>query len=920
MNFSKKTLSRIVACTLIAGLAAPYTILDALHTVNSSVYAVDASASDVFIGTPLDSVRCSLYTDGEKSFNMNGRTYYQGIVMGDGTYTDNAEISYNVEGTETISFDLGHIDNTDESKAEFSIYLDEVLEDKFTLSCSQPIENYELKTSGASKLRIARTGDLSKYALANVTVDGVAPSTTCTIPEYKTTAAFLGSNYDCVRSSTYDGFSNENFFMMNGRQYYQGIVMGDGSYNDNAYISFNVENVKTLSFSLGHIDDSDSGSAEFSVYLDNVLEDKLTLSQNELISTYTLDVSNASTVRIFRNGDCSKYGIADISVDDLAPATTYSTPTYKTSATFVNSIYDNYRTKIYDGYSSAISFNMNGRSYYQGIVLGDGSYNDNSAFSVNVENLKTISFTLGHVDNSDASSSEFCVYIDNVLEDKFTLSQNEPLKEYSIDVSKASTLRIFRNGDCSQYALADIKADELTPKNSYSVPQYKNSAAVTGGIYDNFRTSVYDGISGSVFFNMAGRKYFQGIILGDGSYNDDAAFSLNVENLKTISFDLGHVDDSAENECELSVYLDNEMVDKIKMTRNMLIEPYTLDVADSSTLRIIRNGDCSKYALGDITADELNPKNLHSVPTFINSAKFVDSAYDTIRSAKYIDDNKFTYFTMNGINYTQGITIGDDSYNDNGRVSFNVENLDSVSFTVGHVDEKKATEATLTVYCDNELVETIALTGDIVPTEYSIDVSKTSTLIIHKNNDCGTYGLGSFKIKASSTENPPVVTTTAVITTAPVTTSAPVLTTKVPVTTSVPAVTTKVPVTTSVPAVTTKVPVTTSVPAVTTKVPVTTSVPAVTTKVPVITSVPAVTTKAPSVTTTQEPSTTLRGDLNGDGDLTTSDVRILLQSLVGSYTLTEEQKILADVDADGILTSTDALKLLRYIVGASETL
>lgn len=58
------------------------------------------------------------------------------------------------------------------------------------------------------------------------------------------------------------------------------------------------------------------------------------------------------------------------------------------------------------------------------------------------------------------------------------------------------------------------------------------------------------------------------------------------------------------------------------------------------------------------------------------------------------------------------------------------------------------------------------------------------------------------------------------------------------------------------------------------------------------------------------------GDVNKDGRINSSDALLVLQSSVGSKTLTAEQKALADVNKDSKINSTDALQILRFSVGA----
>ena len=58
----------------------------------------------------------------------------------------------------------------------------------------------------------------------------------------------------------------------------------------------------------------------------------------------------------------------------------------------------------------------------------------------------------------------------------------------------------------------------------------------------------------------------------------------------------------------------------------------------------------------------------------------------------------------------------------------------------------------------------------------------------------------------------------------------------------------------------------------------------------------------------------LKGDVDGDGDVTSTDARLVLQAAVGKTPLTEKQKIAADMDGDGTVDSTDARTILQKAV------
>lgn len=58
-----------------------------------------------------------------------------------------------------------------------------------------------------------------------------------------------------------------------------------------------------------------------------------------------------------------------------------------------------------------------------------------------------------------------------------------------------------------------------------------------------------------------------------------------------------------------------------------------------------------------------------------------------------------------------------------------------------------------------------------------------------------------------------------------------------------------------------------------------------------------------------------KGDVDGNGDITSTDAISALQISVGLGSFTDAQKVRADVDGNGDVTSTDALAILKLSVG-----
>lgn len=59
-----------------------------------------------------------------------------------------------------------------------------------------------------------------------------------------------------------------------------------------------------------------------------------------------------------------------------------------------------------------------------------------------------------------------------------------------------------------------------------------------------------------------------------------------------------------------------------------------------------------------------------------------------------------------------------------------------------------------------------------------------------------------------------------------------------------------------------------------------------------------------------------KGDVNGDGKVTVTDAKWVLQASSGSRTLTDVQRAAADVNGDGKVTVTDAKWLLQVASGS----
>ena len=761
-----------------AAAAMAFAIVSASAPVIGEVtpnFTITASAAETTYVDVLPSLKtlsatnATAYTNEKTAtFNMSGRTYYQGIVLGKSYSSMNSEITFDVENISKLSWVNGHVDGAKRNDAKLKIYLDDNLEDSVQLSWSMTAYKYELDVSKASKVSFVLDDcDGSNYGLGDITADSDKPSITSSRTEYKNVSGMIASSYDNVNITAYQGSNKSEGFNMNGRTYYQGYALSSSYSGDIASLTLNVEGLSKISWTYGHIDEEKRNNAKLNVYVDDELTETRSL-------TWTMDLDeceitlpkDAKTMRIVLDteGGC-KYGIGDIKVDSLDAGVEHLVPTYSKSSAFIDSGYNMTNAKKYTGSAKGTNYNVNGRTYYQGIVLS-GAYSDDSAtISYNVENLSKLSFTLGRLPDSGGNYADLHIYLDDVEYDVVALAPYMAILPYELDVKDAKTVRfnLEPKGKCS-YALMDVTADELAPELTYTVPTYAKINNLTDSIFNLNNQKAYAGNTKAESFNMNGRTYYEGVTLSHSYSGSTATFSMNVEDIKELSFDLGHVDNSGNGKCNVYVYLDEELIEKIPVTPTMTIERKTIDVSKGTVIRFLTDdtdGGCV-YALGDLKADEREAANPHAVPEYKDAKAFIDAAYNNF----YVDtfngsSPKVNFFTMGGTEYATGL-IFDDSKSVYPRyINFNVENVDTLSFKMGYVDESMVSgykcNATVSIYKDNEIFQTVKLDASSAPEVYNIDTKDAQYVRFYVTFDGkGKFGVGDIDFK----EGTPTTTTT----------------------------------------------------------------------------------------------------------------------------------------------------------------
>lgn len=136
-------------------------------------------------------------------------------------------------------------------------------------------------------------------------------------------ADFLNSAYNIGSACTvYDGTNSENAFQMMGKTFSQGIIFNK-RYNStvSADISFNVENINNIIFTLGHLDNAYTSDGYLKIYIDDELTHTLPCYSSMNVKFYKFDTSDASQLCFQFTGDdyywdAYSYGIANIVLNE----------------------------------------------------------------------------------------------------------------------------------------------------------------------------------------------------------------------------------------------------------------------------------------------------------------------------------------------------------------------------------------------------------------------------------------------------------------------------------------------------------------------------------------------------------------------------------------------------------------------------
>ena len=574
------------------------------------------------LGASYNRLSTTIYskTDKSESFKMQGRTFYQGAVFS--ATAKNGQFVINTENAKKLSFTLGHIDNTKMNGGTFKFFHDNVYNEEETveLTPSQGLRTVELDVTDTKCLTVVveRAGEAG-YGLGDLSMDDKACANPCMIPSGTKPEQLLKASFNRTGIELYEGADKSTSFKSIGRTYYQGMVLTGGldlKQDDmlRSEVMMNVEKSTELKFTACHVDGTAEQDAELKIYLDGELDEDniITLTGNMLPKEYTLDVTNTDLVRIVVDyKKNNKYALASLSANGTDAAIPCAKPTYATPEKLLAAAYDTYNVKLYSKGDKSESFNMNGRTYYQGVACSGGS---TSMFRVNAENVKKIGYTISHIDGSAMSNGKVKVYLDNEFSEKdsYDVKPNMLWDQHEIDTSKCSvvTFVVERENDAA-YGLGDFTVDGKEPANSALIPTYETPERMLNASFNRVRADIYDAEDTTRTFEMGGETFNKGVVFQGGNSwvsGNINYINFNVENYMLVSFKLGAVnaDNSWGEVYYMRVLLDgNEVFRRDGITPTMENEELSFNVGNASVMRVeVSVSGADKYGLAGFKIDE----------------------------------------------------------------------------------------------------------------------------------------------------------------------------------------------------------------------------------------------------------------------------------------------------------------------------
>lgn len=178
------------------------------------------------------------------------------------------------------------------------------------------------------------------------------------------------------------------------------------------------------------------------------------------------------------------------------------------------------------------------------------------------------------------------------VEDKYVASVTDTVQKHLDDEDYISAARVVNNALTVLPNNAELNA--LKQSVSDATPIYLLT------VCKPYESSCYEEYINGEKFKMGGKEYTNGFTLAT-DYSAYAIFNLNSQ-YSSISFDLGHVDESGMNTSTIKIYCDDVLNIEYEVSGGSLPQRLTLDVTGVNQFKItVENFSAASYGFGNVT-------------------------------------------------------------------------------------------------------------------------------------------------------------------------------------------------------------------------------------------------------------------------------------------------------------------------------
>lgn len=236
---------------------------------------------------------------------------------------------------------------------------------------------------------------------------------------------------------------------------------------------------------------------------------------------------------------------------------------------------------------------------------------------------------------------------------------------------------------------------------------------------------------------MMGEEFDEGVYTDNSAGSMSAQYNLG-KRYNTLTFTVGHIDNERGNSRTLTVSLDGEEVKEIPLYQTMPNQTETIDVNGAAQVSFYVNGQGSNYydsaVFGIVNVHGILSNNYTEpeVNGLISLSPYQSS------NAIVCTWNNDKSFKMMGEEFSEGF------YTDNSASSMSAQyNLgkkyNTLRFTVGHIDNERGNNRTLTVSLDGEEVKKIPLYRTMPNQTETIDVNGATQVSFYVNGQGSNY-------------------------------------------------------------------------------------------------------------------------------------------------------------------------------------